>query len=53
MTEPFPPGGTGTPVVSPFTRFANFPADSGLYRAENEKDACGLAVIAKIGRAHV
>ncbi|MDN3904760.1 glutamate synthase large subunit [Arthrobacter sp. YD2] len=35
-------------VVSPFTRFAALPEDSGLYRAENEKDACGLAVIATL-----
>ncbi|MCC3264693.1 glutamate synthase large subunit [Arthrobacter gengyunqii] len=48
MTEQFPPGGTGAPAPSPFTRFAGFPADSGLYRAENEKDACGLAVIATL-----
>ncbi|MCC9204950.1 glutamate synthase large subunit [Arthrobacter sp. zg-Y769] len=35
-------------VVSPFTRFAALPEDAGLYRAENEKDACGLAVIATL-----
>ncbi|MER2137110.1 MAG: glutamate synthase subunit alpha, partial [Arthrobacter sp.] len=35
-------------VVSPFQRFAAYPEDSGLYRAENEKDACGLAVIATL-----
>ncbi|MFJ2507787.1 glutamate synthase large subunit [Arthrobacter citreus] len=35
-------------VVSPFRRFAAYPEDSGLYRAENEKDACGLAVIATL-----
>ena len=41
---------TSTPgaVESPFTRFAAYPEDSGLYRAENEKDACGLAVIATL-----
>jgi glutamate synthase (NADPH/NADH) large chain len=46
MTDQFPPGGAS--AVSPFTRFAGFPADTGLYRAENEKDACGLAVIATL-----
>ncbi|MBD8043866.1 glutamate synthase large subunit [Arthrobacter sp. Sa2BUA2] len=35
-------------VISPFKRFAAYPEDSGLYRAENEKDACGLAVIATL-----
>ncbi|MFZ3454454.1 glutamate synthase large subunit [Arthrobacter sp. 7Tela_A1] len=35
-------------VVSPFQRFAAYPEDAGLYRAENEKDACGLAVIATL-----
>ncbi|WP_312179927.1 glutamate synthase large subunit [Arthrobacter sp.] len=35
-------------VVSPFKRFAGYPEDMGLYRAENEKDACGLAVIATL-----
>ncbi|MCC9145228.1 MULTISPECIES: glutamate synthase large subunit [unclassified Arthrobacter] len=37
-------------VVSPFVRFAALPEDSGLYRAGNEKDACGLAVIATLRR---
>ena len=35
-------------VRSPFQRFAAYPEDLGLYRAENEKDACGLAVIATL-----
>ncbi|UWX98495.1 glutamate synthase large subunit [Arthrobacter zhaoxinii] len=34
--------------MSPFIRFAALPEDAGLYRAENEKDACGLAVIATL-----
>lgn len=33
---------------SPFTRFASYPEASGLYNPENEKDACGLAVIATL-----
>ena len=44
----FPGSGSSETVVSPFTRFAALPEDSGLYRAENEKDACGLAVIATL-----
>ncbi|MBF4995009.1 glutamate synthase large subunit [Arthrobacter gandavensis] len=46
MTDAMSP--QAAPVVSPFQRFAAYPADSGLYRAENEKDACGLAVIATL-----
>ncbi|MEE1620161.1 glutamate synthase large subunit [Zafaria sp. Z1313] len=38
----------GGAPVSPFTRFANIPEASGLYHPENEKDACGLAVIATL-----
>ncbi|MFJ3956538.1 glutamate synthase large subunit [Arthrobacter sp. NPDC090010] len=34
--------------VNPFTRFAALPAEGGLYRPEQEKDACGLAVIATL-----
>jgi glutamate synthase (NADPH/NADH) large chain len=33
---------------SPFERFASLPPASGLYNPENEKDACGLAVIATL-----
>ncbi len=33
---------------SPFSRFASYPEASGLYNPENEKDACGLAVIATL-----
>lgn len=32
---------------SPFERFARFPR-SGLYKSENEKDACGLAMVATL-----
>ncbi|MDJ0320269.1 glutamate synthase large subunit [Pseudarthrobacter sp. PS3-L1] len=35
-------------VVSPFTRFAALPEASGLYNPEQEKDACGLAIIATL-----
>jgi glutamate synthase (NADPH/NADH) large chain len=35
-------------VTSPFTSYASIPAASGLYNPENEKDACGLAVIATL-----
>lgn len=37
-----------TRAESPFTRFASYPEASGLYNPENEKDACGLAVIATL-----
>ncbi|WP_294569620.1 glutamate synthase central domain-containing protein, partial [uncultured Arthrobacter sp.] len=40
-------GETGT-APSPFERFAALPPASGLYNPENEKDACGLAVIATL-----
>jgi len=33
---------------SPFTRFAQLPAQQGLYRPESEKDACGLAIVATL-----
>lgn len=42
------PPGTAERVVSPFQRFAAYPEASGLYSPENEKDACGLAVIATL-----
>ena len=34
-------------VESPFERFGNFPS-SGLYKPQNEKDACGLAMVATL-----
>ncbi|MGO4385479.1 glutamate synthase large subunit [Specibacter sp. RAF43] len=45
--------GDGTAAVteralSPFTRFAALPARAGLYRPEQEKDACGLAIVATL-----
>lgn len=35
-------------AMSPFARFASIPAAAGLYNPENEKDACGLAIIATL-----
>ena len=35
-------------AVSPFERFSAVPEDQGLYHAEDEKDACGLAVVATL-----
>ncbi|MCG2624084.1 glutamate synthase large subunit [Arthrobacter sp. I2-34] len=58
MTPPF--NGSSTPrtqgsdgtrtaqPVSPFSRFAAYPQQAGLYDPANEKDACGLAVIATL-----
>ncbi|NKX49497.1 glutamate synthase large subunit [Arthrobacter deserti] len=40
--------GPAAEAVSPFTRFAAYPEQSGLYDPANEKDACGLAVIATL-----
>ncbi|NYE94120.1 glutamate synthase (NADPH/NADH) large chain [Psychromicrobium silvestre] len=37
-----------TAVRSPFERFAAHPEASGLYSPEDEKDACGLAIIATL-----
>ncbi|HET7140398.1 MAG TPA: glutamate synthase subunit alpha, partial [Arthrobacter sp.] len=34
--------------VSPFKRFAALPEARGLYNPDNEKDACGLAIIATL-----
>ena len=34
--------------MSPFERFSAVPEDQGLYRSEDEKDACGLAVVATL-----
>ena len=34
--------------MSPFKRFAALPEASGLYNPEQEKDACGLAIIATL-----
>ena len=36
------------PVQSPFRAFSTQPEDRGLYRGEDEKDACGLAVVATL-----
>ncbi|MFK0072127.1 glutamate synthase large subunit [Arthrobacter woluwensis] len=41
------PAAPGQPE-NPFVRFAAQPAASGLYRPEEEKDACGLAIIATL-----
>jgi glutamate synthase (NADPH/NADH) large chain len=35
-------------AMSPFKRFAALPEASGLYNPEQEKDACGLAIIATL-----
>ncbi|WP_243635615.1 glutamate synthase large subunit [Kocuria tytonicola] len=35
-------------TASPFEQFSAVPRDQGLYRAEDEKDACGLAVVATL-----
>jgi glutamate synthase (NADPH/NADH) large chain len=35
-------------AMSPFKRFAAIPEAAGLYNPENEKDACGLAIIATL-----
>ena len=35
-------------AASPFSRFAAIPAAAGLYNPENEKDACGLAIVATL-----
>ncbi|MDO5617726.1 glutamate synthase large subunit [Kocuria sp.] len=35
-------------VVSPFQQFSTAPQEQGLYRPQEEKDACGLAVIATL-----
>jgi glutamate synthase (NADPH/NADH) large chain len=35
------------PAVSPFERFGRFP-NSGLYKPDTEKDACGLAMVATL-----
>ncbi|WP_049822440.1 glutamate synthase large subunit [Arthrobacter sp. H41] len=45
-TDPKAPAETG--AVSPFERFSAVPPATGLYNPENEKDACGLAVIATL-----
>ena len=38
----------GEQPVSPFERFSNAPAEQGLYHPDEEKDACGLAVVATL-----
>ncbi len=48
MTSPSTPNSHGPTAVSPFMRFAAMPEQTGLYRPESEKDACGLAVIATL-----
>ncbi|QDY91297.1 glutamate synthase large subunit [Arthrobacter sp. UKPF54-2] len=35
-------------AISPFKRFAALPEAAGLYNPEQEKDACGLAIIATL-----
>lgn len=35
-------------AMSPFKRFAALPEAAGLYNPEQEKDACGLAIIATL-----
>ena len=36
------------PLMSPFERFGTAPAATGLYNPANEKDACGLAMVATL-----
>ena len=36
------------PEMSPFERFSTAPAAAGLYNPANEKDACGLAMVATL-----
>ena len=37
-----------------FSRFSSVPPSQGLYNPHDERDACGLAMVAtQIGRAHV
>lgn len=43
-SEPDQPG----TALSPFKRFAAMPEAAGLYNPEQEKDACGLAIIATL-----
>ncbi|MBM6620879.1 glutamate synthase large subunit [Micrococcaceae bacterium RIT802] len=38
----------GEVVTSPFTRFAALPEAQGLYTPDQEKDACGLAMVATL-----
>ena len=38
----------GNPETNPFRRFAALPEATGLYDPANEKDACGLAVVATL-----
>ncbi|RKW71031.1 glutamate synthase large subunit [Galactobacter caseinivorans] len=42
------PSQPGTPELNPFRRFAAIPEATGLYDPANEKDACGLAVVATL-----
>ncbi len=52
MTRLHRPSQTGTVepqgAISPFKRFAALPEARGLYNPEQEKDACGLAIIATL-----
>ena len=35
-------------VTPPFERFGSIPAATGMYDPSNEKDACGLAMVATL-----
>ena len=35
-------------ALSPFERFSSLPPSAGMYRADTEKDACGLAIVATL-----
>ncbi|GAB4098849.1 glutamate synthase large subunit [Sinomonas halotolerans] len=35
-------------ALSPFVRFSSLPESAGMYRADAEKDACGLAIVATL-----
>ncbi|WP_125612871.1 glutamate synthase large subunit [Specibacter cremeus] len=50
LALPNPPrtADAGTGVLSPFQRFAAIPEAAGLYSPEQEKDACGLAIVATL-----
>ncbi|MGP5162605.1 glutamate synthase large subunit [Arthrobacter rhombi] len=42
------PRGRGEDASSPFTRFSVLPRAQGLYQPDQEKDACGLAMVANL-----
>lgn len=48
MTHHLVRASNSTQAISPFIRFAAMPQKVGLYQPENEKDACGLAVVATL-----